>query len=365
MTKDTRLKAFMLTIDKKGIAHYTAQLAGYLADHCDVTLFSPVGTGKYACRQARAVEVEFPFHRYDPRFFLKLASLVMTIRRANPDVVHIQDLHPVLCMLMPFLGKAKLVQTLHDVRPHPGEELWYKNLSLRYAVRKADALIVHGEELRKLFIEDFPASERKLHVVPMGCGMEFISSQVEAVPEEKNILYFGRIREYKGVDILLKAVPKVHEALPDWTFTIAGEGDCSDFRHLAEKYQDYVTLDNRMIEDEEIPALVGRSSLMVLPYIEASQSGVLALAYGFHKPVVASRVGCLPDIVEDGKTGVLVPPGNADALADAIIRLAQSPELRESMKSAIKTRLDGDLGWGVGAAKTFEVYETLLKRREK
>ena len=96
---------------------------------------------------------------------------------------------------------------------------------------------------------------------------------------------------------------------------------------------------------------------MVCPYIEASQSGVLAIANAFGKPVVATNVGGIPEIVEHGKTGLLVPPCDARSLADAIVALLQDQPTREAMRRCTLQKSKAELAWANIAKRTMQVYQ--------
>ena len=115
----------------------------------------------------------------------------------------------------------------------------------------------------------------------------------------------------------------------------------------------------RFIPDDDITVFFRGSAVVVMPYIEASQSGVIPLAYAFGKPVVATRVGALPDIVEDGETGLLVEPGDADALARAIEELLENPDRRRKMGRQAHAHSREELNWDSIATTTHATYESV------
>ena len=132
------------------------------------------------------------------------------------------------------------------------------------------------------------------------------------------LLFFGRIWAYKGLNYLLDAMPLVAESIPQVKLIIAGKGE-NLTQYFPNGYeQDRYEIINNFIPPETVNYLFRRSTATVLPYIEASQSGVAALSYGMSTPVIASDVGGLSEIVRDKKDGLLVPPGNVQALATAI-----------------------------------------------
>lgn len=354
------MKVCMITISRKGICHYTSQLGNALSKYCDVTIFSPKGTSGYMCPDVKSVEIDLPFHRYDPRYMLGLMRMVLEIRKENPDIVHIQDLHPVLCAVVPFLGKRKIVQTLHDVSAHVGEELWYSSFSRKYIVGKANAVMVHGDKLREAFIERYPRYARKVHVAIHGVGNGWTNAGESEVKEEKNFLFFGRIFGYKGLEVLLRAFPQVHAELPEYTLSIAGSGDASSYLPLIQENNDWVMLDNREVPDEEVAVYFKKAQIVVLPYTDGSQSGILALAYSFGKPVIVTRVGSIHENVQDGVTGLIIPPNDVEELATAMIALAKDESLRLHMKESIRAKVDVELGWDVSARQHMDAYDSIM-----
>jgi glycosyltransferase involved in cell wall biosynthesis len=145
------------------------------------------------------------------------------------------------------------------------------------------------------------------------------------ISSSKNyLLLFGRIKPYKGIDVLINAAKIVRGKIDDDNFVvlIAGKGDPSYFENLLtkEEYQ-YIHIYNKFIPNYQISDLFSKARFVVLPYADASQSGVIPLAYTFSKPVIVSNVGSLAEYVEHGKTGFIFEAGNSLQLADYIIEL--------------------------------------------
>ncbi|MBM3326927.1 MAG: glycosyltransferase, partial [Calditrichaeota bacterium] len=138
--------------------------------------------------------------------------------------------------------------------------------------------------------------------------------------DSKIILYFGLIRPYKGVDVLIEALLKLKMDV-NLKALIVGEiyKGCESIRErLKQLPADRVLLIDKFVPDNEVAVYFRAADLVVLPYKSATQSGVIPIAYRCRRPVVATRVGGLPEAVEDGLSGWLVPPNNADELARAI-----------------------------------------------
>ena len=171
------------------------------------------------------------------------------------------------------------------------------------------------------------------------------------------MLFFGRIYRYKGLEYLIKAEPTITKEMPSAKIIIAGTGE--DF----EKYEKtMINRDNFIIHNYCIPYKEGaelfhRCSLVVLPYIEASQSGVVPTTYGFKKPVVVTDVGGIPEIVENGVTGFIVPSKKPRALADAVVKLLKDEKLRNKMGENGYKKLASDLSWDKIAEETIKIYD--------
>jgi starch synthase len=141
---------------------------------------------------------------------------------------------------------------------------------------------------------------------------------------------------------------------------IAGRGE--DFIRYQRMmvHPEHFIVYNEYVPDDKRAELFRQAAVVVLPYIEASQSGVIPIAYTFSKPVVATRVGGLPEMVDHGRTGYLVPPRDEKALADAIVRLLRDTELRHRLGANGKRKVDTECSPDVVAHKTVAVYHCAL-----
>ncbi|UCF78328.1 MAG: glycosyltransferase [Candidatus Eiseniibacteriota bacterium] len=137
------------------------------------------------------------------------------------------------------------------------------------------------------------------------------------------VLFFGYVRPYKGVHVLLDAFSKARKSV-EATLAVVGE-----FYEPRDPYVDHITrlglqedvmLVDRYVSDEEVGVFFSAADVVILPYISATQSGVIQIAFAFHKPVISTAVGGIPEVVKDGVNGILVPPCDSDALADALRR---------------------------------------------
>jgi glycosyltransferase involved in cell wall biosynthesis len=231
-----------------------------------------------------------------------------------------------------------------------------------FGYRRADHLIVHADHVRQLLHNRLGLRAERIHVVPhIAIGDRPHRSQTTASPHE--ILFFGRIWPYKGLDYLIRAQPMIQASIPDARIVIAGHGEDMDrYRRLMHDPSAFEVHDRWIGEDERVE-FFQRASLVALPYTEASQSGVVPMAYTFGKPVVATRTGGLPEVVEHGVTGLLVPPRDEQALAAAVIELLLNPERLRQLGSNGREKLLTEWSPEVVARQTVEVYQRAVDDR--
>jgi glycosyltransferase involved in cell wall biosynthesis len=348
---------------------YCIRLAGAVGQHAKVLLLLPYQE-TMSDISISASNLQFsPFHKPRLRQTLSQARmlrvLIERIKSFNPDVVHLQQGHLWFNLALPLLGRIPLVLTVHDVMQHSGDR-GAKNTPQaisNFAFRRANQLIVHGQYLKQLLLQKQPIVPQNVHVIPH-IGLGDAATRRDVAEQEYQILFFGRIWGYKGLEYLIQAAPLITERVPQAKIVIAGKGEDFDrYRRLMKNPQCFVIY-NEYISNEKQNELFRESSLIVLPYIEASQSGVIPVAYTFSKPVVATTVGALPEMVEDGRTGFLVPPRDVAALADAIVRLLQDRELRHWMGANGKRKINDECSARAVAAKTLAVYRAALERAQ-
>lgn len=277
--------------------------------------------------------------------------------KLRPDIVHVLSPHPWNVALL-SCSRAPTVVTLHDPVPHPGESIsTWVDVYNRVVLRLATAIVLHGTAYR-----DYVVRQRRkagnVAVVPLG-EVEAPSAVPDA-SEMRDVLMFGRIRPYKGVQIFIRAVSLLRERLPGLRFVIAGEGDLSPYKKELDMVGGIV-VDNRVIPEREMGEYFTRARLVVLPYTSATQSGIIPLAYAYRRPVVATSVGSIPEMVIDGVTGILVPPNDHVAVARAIERLATNEKLlRRMAKSAYQVYVS-KYHPDIMAQTLEECYRTVIK----
>jgi len=348
--------------EKGGMIHYVSQLAAMLSKTNTVYLVASQKIRSDLNNDVNIIKIPVPT-RYFSLTILKFNILLRAIDKINPDVVHITAKHPWLIFVLPFLRKYPLVATIHDVKLHRGEwhPIWA--LSLWMLIKYADRIFVHGTWAMSTLV-DMGVSNNKITVIPHGDYSFFTKYPQNHIKETNAVLYFGRIEDYKGLEYLIRAEPLITEEIPDANIIIAGKGNFEKYRNLigdANKFE----IHNRFIPDEEVPYFFQRAKVIVLPYIEGTQTGIIPIAYAFKKPVVVTKVGSISEVVDDGKTGFIVPPKDEKALADAIVVILKDDKLRKQMGENAYKKMKEELSWDEIAERTIEVYKNVIRDKSR
>lgn len=292
-----------------------------------------------------------------------LRRLIAGVKAFEPDVVHVQHGHLWLNGALPLLRRYPLVVSIHDPRHHLGDRSSQNTPQwiLDRGFRRATVLIAHTETMADEIVSAIGRDRSDIHVVPhVGLGDDEDHADVEA--EEGQVLFFGRMWPYKGLEYLLAAQPLITAAVAEAHFVIAGKGGDLDGYRRQMVDPDKFTVINQYVSTEERARLFRRASVVALPYVEATQSGIIPLAATLGTPVVATAVGGLPDQVDHDRTGLLVPPRDPDALAEAIVALLRDPERRRRLAAGARRRAEAEWSQAAVAAATRAAYEGAIER---
>lgn len=242
---------------------------------------------------------------------------------------------------------GRFVLVLHDAKFHPGDGYPFRSHVLRRQVEAADGLIVLSEHIGReaQALYGFPAD--RIWTVPHGAFDFGLPSHPRRLPQNRpvRLLFLGRILAYKGLALLVEACGLLQARGLRVDLDIVGHGDISGLAD-ALKGLTGLTVTNRWVDEGEIGDALARCDLVVLPYVEASQSGVAAAAMTAGLPIVATPVGGLTEQVEHGRTGLVADAVSAEALARSIRRLCGDAGLYAACSSAALERASGEMGWG-------------------
>ena len=294
---------------------------------------------------------------------VKLAlHLCGQIQDFRPDVVHLQQGHIWFNLFLAMLPRCGLVVTVHDYRAHPGDKPSRKTPQwiLDRGIHRANELIVHARHVQELVVSNYRIPKDCVHVIPHiklgSCDLQQHSTPMGP----PTVLFFGRIWKYKGLEYLIRAEPLITAEVPDVRIVIAGQGeDFSPYRRMMVDPDRFVVF-NEYVSDTRRGELFAAATVVTLPYIEASQSGVVPLAYTYGKPLVVTNVGGLPEMVEHERTGLCVAPGDERALAGAIVRLLKDRDLANLLGANGYQKVNTDCSPIQVASRTLEVYERAL-----
>jgi glycosyltransferase involved in cell wall biosynthesis len=340
---------------KGGISHYTTFMSRALARKHEVAnvsysvqypkmLYPGDSQKDYGNEGMRIEGARFILNTVNPASYVKTASF---IRKSKPDLVIFHWWHPFFApaywsVLKLLRKKIKTLFLLHNVLPH--EKFPFQKLLAAAVLRRADAFILHSS-----------LDERNLKAIMGGKGgvypykknphptySGFLRSKVtrsearrllkidDAAP---TLLFFGFVREYKGLRVLLEAFPKIAEKNGSCKLLVAGSfqkaekaGYFALIDAINKKTSGGVLAVDAYVPDDEVEKYFAACDLVALPYLSATQSGAAQVAYAFKKPVVATAVGGLPEVVIDGETGYVVPPNDAEALAKAVVAFLDEPD---------------------------------------
>lgn len=333
-----------------GIAHYTTLLVRHLRQaghHASLYSFTrqyprwlfPGKTDRDPSSAPLRVDCEYILDPINPLTWLQLFRRV---RAESPDLLLLQWWVPywtpclaTVAGLIKRFTRIPIAIVCHNVMPHDAG-VFDRRLALT-VLRYGDALIVHSEQDRYRLLALLPQARVVKAYLPTYAGLAehqgavdpaVFRGQLSLPPDEPILLFFGFVRPYKGLDYLIQALPRIRERVPAHLLVVGEFWSSPEYyERFAEEFgvARHITFVNRYVPNEELGPYFDLADVVVLPYIAATQSAVVQLAFGFNKPVITTRVGGLHEVVHDGRNGLIVPSHDDVALADAVVRFYQEP----------------------------------------
>jgi D-inositol-3-phosphate glycosyltransferase len=356
---------------RSGVANHTTQLAATLASRPDCScrvfsfhrqypamLFPGEGDKLDGAAPLTHPQTDYCIDSINP---LTWKSCAHRIRAWKTDLLIVPAwtffLAPCLGLIARECRKTgiRIIQIVHNVADHESSAVkWSVN---RFQLAQSDAYVTHNSNLARELESRFPNIPTAVHPHPIFENYPLLSQTPEPrAPLE--LLFFGLIRRYKGLDIALKALA---ELTKDFRLSVVGE--CWDGQAEIEEQISKLGLEEkvefvpRYVSDLEAAHYFSRADAVILPYREVSGSGVVPVAYHYGKPVIVSRLPGLEDVVRQDQTGWLVPPEDPAALRE-LIENRVSRESARSMLPAIE-RLKQDMSWEGFARAVLELSERL------
>lgn len=313
-------------------------------------------------------------------YLINGVGLHQSLRRDSPDIVHYQWL-PFIEKMWPLellnlkLSKnrgAGIVYTVHNVLPHDTQRR-YRN-AFRRIYKIPDAIICHTRESKDQLVDDFEVPSGRIWVIPHGP----LSNEVTFAPQEeaKNCLQidsetpicllFGFIRPYKGIEFLIDSWKYIKKRAPSARLVLAGQPESGYGEILINKIealdlQREIDTRFKFLPQGQLNLLIQAADILVYPYREITQSGALLTGLTTGKPIVATNVGGFGEIIQHGRTGILVEYGDEEGMAEELAQLLRNPEKRKQLGRAAQEMVDTEYSWDAIALKTLECYQSVKK----
>lgn len=298
-----------------------------------------------ACRVMRLVD------SMAPHTWLRAAARV---RRAGCRLLVVQWWHPFFAAADASIARlvrrhgVRVLYVCHNVLPHESSHL--DGLLVRLGLGAADAYVVHSAGDRATLQRLLPG--RPMALTPLPVFDFFARGRIDRAAARRQLqvdgavaLFFGLVRPYKGLDVLLQALARVRRELA-LTLLVVGEfyEARAPYDALVDRLgvRDGVRFVDRYVANDEVETYFQAADVVVLPYKSATQSAIVQIALSFERPAIVTRVGGLPESVRPGATGEVVPPEDPDALAQALLSFFRSGGV-EARRTALQ-----------GAARAFD-----------
>lgn len=287
--------------------------------------------------------------------FIKLKKIANVIKNFDPNWIYMPMGSLLNFGILPHLQKYKKVYTLHDPILHSGEKSFFIEQLKRIEIKSSQKIILLNNFFKKMVVKNYNIKTENIEVIPHA---GFFSKEKPNFLEDFtfSILFLGRIEKYKGIDLLLDALEIVLETNKRVILTIAGKGNLLPYAKKIDKLKDHIILKNDWLSENDIERLLKNNDFVVLPYIDASQSGVIPLAFGNGKTVISTNVGALAEQIPSG-FGYCVNP-DPNEIAEAIISIYSAPyeELYNKNNQAYQYATD-NLTWASSVKKLLKCLE--------
>ena len=290
-------------------------------------------------------------------------GLIRKIHKAKPAVVHITHFHPWVILVFaarPFM-KYKIIYAVHEdpyVRKDTGNPRIMGPLEKMF-IKRADMVVTYSDYMKDVLLHRIP--QQKIKTILLGAYDTFCPNFVHRgfnTSPALKLLFFGVIKDFKGVDVLVDAMVLCKKKGMDVELTIAGkQGPESDIVNKEKVESLGITWLNKFLSKEEVCKLLGASDVMVVPYKIATQTSPGSLAIACGMPVIATKSGGLVEQVEDGVNGLLAEPNNAESLAMAIEKICRDRSLVLKFSAGAKKLYETKFSWKVITERAIrEVY---------
>ncbi len=369
-----------------GMDYYDFALCEALAKAgVDVALYTCDET---SCQPAPPYKVRIPYKKIygadsawkrGLRYIRGSLSALVSARLGGARIAHFHFFHvgplELFNVLLARVMRLRVIATAHDVQS------FVERLSVPWMVKAvyglSDKVIAQSRVSERELTKILRVPESKVAVIPHGnylSSLGHVPPVVEArfrlgLPKGARVLlFFGQIKKVKGLDILLRAMPKVIRKQPDTVLLIAGRVWKDDVLRYQEQIDSLGIADNcithiRYVPGSEVANYYSAADIVVLPYRRIYQSGVLLMAMSYGKPIVASDIEGMAEVVEDGANGYLFPSGDADALADKLLEALSDYEGLRAVGEKGLAYVEEHHDWSEIGRVTAECYRSIVNAR--
>lgn len=363
-------KPLRIAILSPHFAEYSCRLVRELSRNAEIILILDSRNRQQECDEdlfrevaLKAEVLEYAFTSRWARIYWTL-KIVLRVVAFRPDVYHAHERADRTCSrLTRIIGIFyPTVLTVHDPKPHSGvDAISYGRKEASYSRRTraaAKLFHVHGEYCRAQIKPD--AGNRRVIATQHGVILVPRKSQMMDA-ELGRILLFGRMEAYKGIEVLLRASEELNNRGTRHRMVFAGKGSEMQRIIQARDANRSIEVLQRFLPPEDAIREFQRACIIVAPYLDATQSGVVAAAFGNERPVVASRAGGLVDSIQDGINGLLVSPGSHIQLADAIQSIISDPIRLNSLSAGAKQSAHAEFDWRNISMTLMDAYRCIRR----
>ena len=292
----------------------------------------------------------------------KLYKIKKFINAISPDVIYIFTHHATSILIAPIVKRYRLIYQVHDPIPHEGVGKlngWIIKKQLRIYSKIANKLVVAGDAIKNQILSIYKVDPNKIIPIPLAVIDSLILPESDTIDCQVDVLFFGRIEPYKGLDTLIEAIKKM-DFKPE-TFIVGGGNIIKAFPMIKEIPSNIHIMG--FLEDSELVKYIKASKIIVLPYHEATGTMTVGQAFYYGRPVIASDVGTLPEYVSDG--GLIFEHGNSEELKKCMEKLLNDEKLRKKLSMNASKLYESSFTIEKACMLHDELYMELLKETEE
>lgn len=339
-----------------GYAEFSLRFAAALSRHCDVELVLNEVNFHRECDGIEPFWQNVNLKLVAPKDHLGVAMIILSAVLRRVDVLHFEEVQSKLLLPFAILARLapKLVLRVHDPKPHSGRDSMLHPWIItgtKWIRRHANIVLLHGAYCSALFKTTCSTPVRQTTH-----GILLVPPPAHIQPSRKGYAMLGRMEAYKGLPVLTHAFKILHSRGAKFGLVVAGTGPDIDRLKPELELLPETTIIPRVLHSQEMIGIMQSARAVVLPYLDATQSGIVAAAFANGCPVIASNVGGLPDVVSNDVNGLLVPAGDADALAEAITRLENDDSLWQKLAAGAVHTANSELNWDIIVDDLSDVY---------